>query len=48
MDTRKIVIWFEAERQALALIDHPNIAHIYGAGITANRWHMVLEWMAAR
>src|SRR6266566_2780260 len=34
MDTRQVVARFEAERQALALMDHPNIAKILDAGIT--------------
>ncbi len=34
MDTREVIARFEAERQALALMDHPNIAKIYDAGIT--------------
>jgi hypothetical protein len=34
MDTREVVARFEAERQALALMDHPNIARIFDAGIT--------------
>ena len=34
MDTREVVGRFETERQALALMDHPNIAQIYGAGAT--------------
>ncbi len=33
-DTRQVVARFEAERQALALMDHPNIAKILDAGIT--------------
>ncbi|HVA45771.1 MAG TPA: protein kinase [Pirellulales bacterium] len=32
MDTRQVVARFEAERQALALMDHPNIAHIFDGG----------------
>ena len=28
MDTRQVIARFEAERQALALLDHPNIAHV--------------------
>lgn len=32
MDTRQIIARFEAERQALALLDHPNIARILGVG----------------
>src|SRR5437016_10879281 len=33
MDTRQVVARFEAERQALALMDHPNIARFLDAGI---------------
>jgi serine/threonine-protein kinase len=32
MDTRQVIARFEAERQALALMDHPNIAKIYDGG----------------
>ena len=28
MDTKEVIARFEAERQALALMDHPNIAHM--------------------
>src|SRR5262245_57902757 len=35
MDTRQIVARFEAERQALAMMDHPNIARVFDAGATA-------------
>src|SRR5262249_10885148 len=35
MDTRQVVARFEAERQALALMDHPNIAHVFDGGETA-------------
>jgi serine/threonine protein kinase/Flp pilus assembly protein TadD len=34
MDSRRVIARFEAERQALALLDHPNIAHIHDAGTT--------------
>jgi eukaryotic-like serine/threonine-protein kinase len=34
MDTREIVARFERERQALALMDHPGIAKVFGAGAT--------------
>ncbi len=34
MDTKQVVARFEAERQALAMMDHPNIAKILDAGIT--------------
>src|SRR6185295_3309523 len=32
MDTRQVVARFEAERQALAMMDHPNIAKVLDAG----------------
>src|SRR5262245_11380993 len=32
MDTRQVVARFEAERQALAILDHPNIAKVHDAG----------------
>src|SRR5512138_2072448 len=35
MDTRSIVARFEAERQALALMDHPGIARVFDGGATA-------------
>ncbi len=34
MDTKEVIARFEAERQALALMDHPNIAHVFDAGAT--------------
>jgi serine/threonine protein kinase/tetratricopeptide (TPR) repeat protein len=34
MDSRQIIARFEAERQALALMDHPNIARVFDAGTT--------------
>ena len=34
MDTREVVARFEAERQALAVMDHPNIAKVFDAGVT--------------
>jgi eukaryotic-like serine/threonine-protein kinase len=36
MDSRQVLARFEAERQALALMDHPNIAHIHDGGTTAD------------
>ena len=36
MDTRQVVARFDAERQALALMDHPNIAKIFDAGTTGS------------
>ena len=44
MDTRQVVVRFEAERQALALMDHPNIAHVLDGGETASgRPYFVME-----
>lgn len=44
MDTRQVVARFEAERQALALMDHPHIARVYDAGATpAGRPYFVME-----
>jgi tetratricopeptide (TPR) repeat protein/serine/threonine protein kinase/WD40 repeat protein len=44
MDTRQVIARFEAERQALALMDHPNIARVLDAGATANgRPYFVME-----
>ncbi|MBI5769331.1 MAG: protein kinase [Verrucomicrobia bacterium] len=34
MDTREVIARFEAERQALALMDHPNIAKVFDGGAT--------------
>src|SRR5204862_1355659 len=44
MDTRQVVARFEAERQALALMDHPNIARVFDAGATdTGRPYFVME-----
>jgi serine/threonine protein kinase/ABC-type nitrate/sulfonate/bicarbonate transport system substrate-binding protein len=44
MDTREVIARFEVERQALALMDHPNIARVLDAGATENgRPFFVLE-----
>jgi eukaryotic-like serine/threonine-protein kinase len=44
MDTRQIIARFEAERQALALMDHPNIARVLDAGSTeSGRPYFVME-----
>ncbi len=44
MDTKQVVARFEAERQALALMDHPNIAKVLDAGATATgRPYFVME-----
>jgi serine/threonine protein kinase/tetratricopeptide (TPR) repeat protein len=44
MDTRQVVARFEAERQALALMDHPHIAKVFDGGATAlGRPYFVME-----
>ncbi len=44
MDTAQVVARFEAERQALAILDHPNIARVYDAGATdSGRPFFVME-----
>jgi non-specific serine/threonine protein kinase/serine/threonine-protein kinase len=44
MDTREVIARFEAERQALALMDHPHIAKVLDAGATASgRPYFVME-----
>jgi eukaryotic-like serine/threonine-protein kinase len=44
MDTTQVIARFEAERQALAMMDHPNIAKVFDAGATATgRPYFVME-----
>ena len=44
MDSKRVIARFEAERQTLALLDHPNIAHVYDAGMTeTGRPYFVME-----
>jgi eukaryotic-like serine/threonine-protein kinase len=44
MDTRQVIARFEAERQALALMDHPNIARVLDAGTTeSGRPYFVMD-----
>jgi serine/threonine protein kinase/Flp pilus assembly protein TadD len=44
MDSRQVIARFEAERQALALMDHPNIAKVLDAGATdSGRPYFVME-----
>ena len=44
MDTKEVIARFDAERQALALMDHPNIARVFDAGATdSGRPYFVME-----
>jgi tetratricopeptide (TPR) repeat protein len=44
MDTKQVIARFEAEQQALALMDHPNIARVFDAGATeTGRPYFVME-----
>ncbi len=44
MDTGQVIARFEAERQALAMMDHPNIAKVFDAGATeSGRPYFVME-----
>jgi len=46
MDSKQVIARFEAERQALALLDHPNLAHVYQAGTTSTgRPYFVMEYI---
>jgi len=46
MDSRQVIARFEAERQVLALLDHPNIAHVLDAGTTeTGRPYFVMEYV---
>ncbi len=44
MDSKEVIARFEAEQQALAMMDHPNIARVFDAGATASgRPYFVME-----
>jgi serine/threonine protein kinase/Flp pilus assembly protein TadD len=46
MDSKQIIARFEAERQALALLDHPNIAHVFEAGTSEDSHpYFVMEYV---
>src|SRR4051812_15299277 len=46
LDSRSVLARFEAERQALALMDHPNIAKVLDGGLTdAGRPYFVMEYV---
>ena len=42
MDSKRVIARFETERQALALLDHPNIAQVYDAGTAESG--RILSW----
>ena len=47
MDTKAVIARFEAERQALALMNHPNVARVFDAGTTEQgRPYFVMEHVA--
>jgi serine/threonine protein kinase len=44
MDSKQVIARFEVERQALAMMDHPNIAKVFDAGTTdGGRPYFVME-----
>ncbi|MEZ6141227.1 MAG: protein kinase [Zavarzinella sp.] len=43
MDSRQVMLRFEGERQALAMMDHPNIAKVLDGGLHENRPYFVME-----
>lgn len=46
MDSKQVVARFESERQALAVLDHPNIAKIFDGGVAGNgRPYFVMEYV---
>ena len=46
MDSKEVLARFDAERQALAMMDHPNIAHVFDAGLApSGRPYFVMEWV---
>ena len=48
MDSRAVLARFDVERQALALMDHPNIARVYDGGTTAaGQPYFVMELVSA-
>ena len=49
MDSREVIARFEAERQALSMMDHPNISAVFDAGTTAQgRPYFVMELVRGR
>jgi serine/threonine protein kinase len=49
MDSKQVVARFESEEQALALLDHPNIANVFDGGTTeSGRPYFVMEYVTHR
>ena len=47
MDSKEVVARFEAERQALAMMSHPNVAKVVDAGMTdQGRPYFAMEFVA--
>ena len=46
MDSRRVIARFQAEQQALAMMDHPHVARVYDGGLTASgRPYFVMEYV---
>ena len=46
MDSKRVIARFEAEQQALALMDHPHVAQVYDAGLApSGRPYFVMEYV---
>jgi serine/threonine protein kinase/WD40 repeat protein len=49
MDSKQVIARFEAERQALSMMDHPNIARVLDVGTTEKgRPYFVMEWVKGK
>jgi hypothetical protein len=49
MDTKQVITRFETERQTLALLEHPNIAHVFDAGTTdSGRPYFLMEYVEGK
>ena len=47
MDTKEVIARFDAERQALAMMNHPHVAKVFDAGATeSGRPYFVMEYVA--
>ena len=48
LDSARMLAHFEQERQALALMDHPNIARVLDVGVAEGRPYFVMVWPSAQ